>query len=181
MIDLKRQYQATKPETDAAIGRVVDSGYFIGGPEAAGFEREFAAYCGAAHCVGVGSGTAALNLALRGLGVAPGDEVVTAAFTLSATLDAIIAPGARPARVDVDPATYTMDPALVAKVITPATKAILPVHIYGHPADMDAILAVAARYELPVLGDAAEAQGATYRGKQVAGLGTAAGLSFYPT
>lgn len=181
VIDLKRQYRALKDETDAAITRVVESGYFIGGPEVAGFEKEFATYCGASYCVGVGSGTAALNLALRGLGVGPGDEVVTVAFTLSATLDAIVATGAKPVLVDVDAATYTMDATLLSKAITPATKAILPVHIYGHPADMDAILAVAARYELPVLGDAAEAQGATYKGKQVAGLGTAAGLSFYPT
>ncbi len=181
MIDLKREYESIRDEFDAAVRRVIESGYYISGPETAAFEREWADYCGTAHCVAVGCGTAALNLALRGLGVGPGDEVVTVAFTLSATLDAIADTGATPVLVDVHPDTYCIDPALLEKALSPRTKAVLPVHIYGHAADMDAILEVAARRGLPVLGDAAEAHGTRYRGNQVASLGTAHCFSFYPT
>jgi dTDP-4-amino-4,6-dideoxygalactose transaminase len=145
VIDLQRQYQSIKDEVDAAVRRVIDSGRYISGPETEAFEREFAAYCQVDHAVAVGSGTAALNLTLRALGVGAGDEVITVAFTLSATLDAISATGASPVLVDVSPQTYTLDPAHLEAAITPRTRAILPVHIYGHPADMDAITVVAER------------------------------------
>lgn len=180
-IDLKRQYASIKDEIDAAMRRVIDSGWFVGGPETAAFEREFADYCGMQYCVGVGSGSAALNLALRALGVGPGDDVVTVSFTLSATLDAIVDLGARPVLVDVSPQTYTLDPNLLATAITPRTKAVLPVHIYGHPVDVDPILELAARYGLPVVLDACEAHGALYKGRQVASMGTVSCFSFYPT
>ncbi len=181
MIDLRRQYASIKDDVDSAVRRVVESGMYVSGPETAAFEREWAAYCGTAYCVAVGSGTAALNLTLRALGIGPGDEVLTVAFTLSATLDAIADTGARPVLVDVDPKTYTMDPLGAKKVVSERTKAILPVHIYGHAADMDAVLELASERGLPVLGDACEAHGTTYRGQQVASLGTAHAFSFYPT
>ena len=170
-----------KAEIDGALRRVLDSGMFMGGQETSAFESEWAAYCGVAHCVAVGSGTAALNLTLRALGIAPGDEVVTVSFTLSATLDAILETGARPVLVDVDATTYTMDVSRLGAAITPATKAILPVHIYGHPADMDAINAIAAAHALPVIADACEAHGARYKGRQVTEYATASCFSFYPT
>ncbi len=180
-IDLKRQYASIKDEIDGAVHRVIDSGWFVGGAETKAFESEWASYCGVDHCVAVGSGTAALNLTLRALGIGPGDEVVTVAFTLSATLDAIVETGARPVLVDIDPVTYTMDASLLEKAITPRTKAILPVHIYGHPADMDSINAVAAAHGLPVIADACEAHGARYKGRPVTELATASCFSFYPT
>jgi dTDP-4-amino-4,6-dideoxygalactose transaminase len=184
ILDLKRQYKNTKAEIDAAIARVVESGYFIsrtGGPEVQAFEAEFAAYCGVSQCVAVGSGTAALNLTLRALGVGSGDEVVTVAFTVSATLDAIVALGAMPVLVDVDPDTYTMDAAKIEATLTDRTKAVLPVHTYGHPADMDNILSLASAKGLAVVADACEAHGALYKNAQVAALGTASCFSFYPT
>ncbi len=179
VIDLKRQYGAIKADVDGAVQRVVESGYYMGGPEVKGFEAEFAAYCGAADCIAVGNGTAALHLTLRALGIGAGDEVVTVAFTLSATLDAISATGARPVLVDVEPDTYTMDAHRLKKAITPRTRAVLPVHIYGHPAAMSPIIEAAG--PLPVVSDACEAHGALYEGKQVASLGTASCFSFYPT
>jgi dTDP-4-amino-4,6-dideoxygalactose transaminase len=178
-IDLKRHYASVKAEVDAAVQRVLDSGYYMKGAETEAFEREFAGYCGAADCVGVGNGTAALNLALRALDVGPDDEVVGVAFTLSATLDAIVATGATPVLVDVDPDTYTMDVAQLAAAITPRTRAVLPVHIYGHPADLDAIRTVAG--DIPVVADACEAHGSLYKGRQAASLATASCFSFYPT
>jgi dTDP-4-amino-4,6-dideoxygalactose transaminase len=181
MVDLRRQHAAMKPELDAALARVIESGHFMSGQETEAFEREFAAYCGSGDCVAVGSGTAALHLTLRALGVGPGDEVITVAFTLSATLDAILAAGGRPVLVDVDPATYTMDPSLIEGAVTRRTRAVLPVHIYGHPADMDAIGAVAERHGLPVVADACEAHGARYKGRDAASYGTASCFSFYPT
>jgi dTDP-4-amino-4,6-dideoxygalactose transaminase len=180
-IDLKRQYASIQDEVDGAIRRVLDSGRFMGGQEVPGFEQEFAAYCGVSHAVALGSGTAALNLALRALDVGPGDDVVTVGFTLSATLDAIVNLGARPILVDVDPGTYTIDVAQLEKAITPDTKAILPVHIYGHPADLDAITRIADRRGLPVIADACEAHGALYHGRQVTEFATASCFSFYPT
>jgi dTDP-4-amino-4,6-dideoxygalactose transaminase len=179
VIDLKRQHAAMQADLDAAIRRVVDSGRYMSGPETEAFEREWAAYCGTAEAAAVGSGTAALNLTLRALGVGHGDEVVTVAFTLSATLDAIIETGATPVLIDVDPDTYTMAPALVKKHLSPRTKAVLPVHIYGHPADMDAIAALAGG--LPVIADACEAHGALYKGRQATEFATASCFSFYPT
>lgn len=178
-IDLKRQHASMQADIDAAIARVMASGWFISGPETKAFEQEYAAYCGAGHAVAVGSGSAALNLTLRALGVGPGDEVITVAFTLSATLDAIVELGARPVLVDVTTDTYTMDPALVAARLSPRTKALLPVNIYGHPADIDALAAAAPG--LPIVVDACESHGASYKGRPATMAGTASCFSFYPT
>ena len=180
MVDLAAQYRRIRPEVDAAMARVLETTAFIKGEDCGAFEREFAAYCGAAHAVGVANGTDALILALRAYGVGPGDEVVTVANTFIATGEAILLNGARPVFVDVDPATFTMDPAKVEAAITPRTKVILPVHLYGHPADMDAINAIAARHGLPVLEDAAQAHGAEIGGRRAGTLGHAACFSFYP-
>ena len=181
VIDLKRQYRAIQADVDEAVRRVVESGYYMGGPEVAAFEQEWAAYCGARYCVAVGSGTAALNLTLKALGVGAGDEVVTVAYTLSATLDAIADTGARPVLVDVDPDTYTMDPRQLLAALTPRTKAVLPVHIYGHPADMDPIIETTRERGLPVIADSCEAHGSLYKGRQVNSMATASCFSFYPT
>lgn len=181
LIDLKRQHASMQDEIDEALRRVFESGRFIGGVETPAFEQEFAAYCGLKHGVAVGSGTAALNLAIKALGIGAGDEVITVAFTLSATLDAISDAGARPVLVDVDSYHYTMDLAQAAAAVTPRTKAILPVHIYGHPADMDPLLDLARQHNLAVIGDACEAHGTEYNGKPVASFGTVACFSFYPT
>ena len=178
LVDLKAQYAAIRPAIDAAIQSVLDSTSFIMGPQVKAFEGAFAAWCGVGHCAGVASGTAALDLVLRGLGVGPGDEVITVAHTFIATAEAISAVGARPVFVDIDPQTYTMDPQALAAAITPRTRAILPVHIYGQPADMDAINAIAARHKLPVVEDAAQAHGATWNGVRAGALGTAACFSF---
>jgi len=180
LVDLKAQYAAIRPAVDAAVQSVLDSTNFIMGPDVKAFEQDFAAWCGVAHCAGVASGTAALDLVLRSLGVGSGDEVITVAHTFIATAEAISAVGARPIFVDIDPLTYTMDPQALAAAITPATRAILPVHIYGQPADMDAIWAIANRYGLPVVEDAAQAHGATWNGVRAGALGTAACFSFYP-
>jgi dTDP-4-amino-4,6-dideoxygalactose transaminase len=180
MVDLAAQYRRIRPEVDAAMARVLETTAFIKGEDCGTFEREFAAYCGAAHAVGVANGTDALILALRAYGVGPGDEVVTVANTFIATGEAILLNGARPVFVDVDPATFTMDPAKVEAALTPRTKVILPVHLYGHPADMDAINAIAARHGLPVLEDAAQAHGAEIGGRRAGTLGHAACFSFYP-
>jgi len=180
MVDLKAQYSRIKAEVDSAVARVVESTDFIKGEDCALLEREFAAYCGAGHAVGVANGTDALILALRAYGVGPGDEVVTVANTFIATGEAILLNGARPVFVDVDPVTFTMDPSQLERAITKRTKVILPVHLYGHPADMAAILAVGARHGLPVLEDAAQAHGAEVEGRRVGSLGHAACFSFYP-
>lgn len=184
ILDIKRQQAGIKPELDAALARVIDSAYYIsgfGGPEVRAFEEEWARYCGTSHAVALGSGTAALNLTLKALDIDPGDEVITVSFTLSATLDAIIDAGARPVLTDVDPATYTMDPRLLKPAITPRTKAILPVLVYGHPVDIDPILKIAGERDLPVVFDACEAHGALYEGRQAASMGTASCFSFYPS
>lgn len=178
-IDLKRQYASMKAEIDEAVQRVIESGWHISGPESRAFEQEYAAYCGVQHAVALGNGSTALNLALRGLGVGPGDEVITVSFTLSATLDAIVALGATPVLVDVTEDTYTMDAAQVSAKITPRTKAVLPVNIYGHPADFDAIAAAAPG--LPMVIDACESHGASYKGRPATMFGTASCFSFYPT
>jgi dTDP-4-amino-4,6-dideoxygalactose transaminase len=180
LVDLKAQYAAIRPAVDRAVQSVLDSTNFIMGPEVKAFEQAFAAHCGVGHCVGVASGTAALDLVLRSLGVGPGDEVITVAHTFIATAEAISAVGARPIFVDIDPQTSTMDPAALAAAITPATRAILPVHIYGQPADMDAIMALARRHQIPVVEDAAQAHAATWRGVRAGALGDAACFSFYP-
>ena len=180
IVDLRAQYLSIQQEIDAAIARVVASTQFIGGEECRLFEQEFAAFCGASHAVGVANGTDALTVALRAYGVGPGDEVVTVANTFIATGEAILLNGARPVFVDVEAASFTMDPAKLEPALTKRTKLILPVHLYGHPANMEAILAVAARHGLPVLEDAAQAHGAEVGGRRAGSLGHAACFSFYP-
>lgn len=180
LVDLAAQYAAIHPEVDQAIQAVLDATDFIMGPAVKQFETDFAAYCGAGYCVGVASGTAALELVLRAVGVGPGHEVITVAHTFIATAEAISAVGAGPVFVDIDPCTYNMDPSRLAAAITPATRAIVPVHIYGQPADMDGIRAVAAAHKLVVIEDAAQAHGAIWNGIAAGGLGDAACFSFYP-
>jgi dTDP-4-amino-4,6-dideoxygalactose transaminase len=181
MIDLRAQHARIGKEIDAAIRSVLESTHFVKGEECNLFEREFAAYCGAAHACGVANGTDALTIALRAHGVGPGDEVVTVANTFIATGEAILLNGAKPVFVDVDPDTFTMDPEALEKTITKRTKVILPVHLYGHPADMAAILETANRHGIPVLEDAAQAHGAEIGGQRVGALGHAACFSFYPS
>ncbi len=174
------QYRAHRAAIDAAIRRVLDGEQYILGAEVKAFEAEFSAYCDAGHGVGVNSGTDALILALRGLGVGRGDEVVTVAHTAVATVAAIEAAGAAPVLADID-ARFTLDPAALERAIGPATRAVVAVHLYGQPADMDSILAVAARHRLPVVEDCAQAAGARWRGRPVGSLGAAGCFSFYPT
>jgi dTDP-4-amino-4,6-dideoxygalactose transaminase len=180
-LDLKTQYQSIKPEIDAAIAGVLDSCQFVLGSEVAGFEQEFATYCGAGECIALNSGTSALHLALLAAGVGPGDEVITVPFTFVASVAAVIYTGARPVLVDIDPRSFTMDPAAIEAAITPRTKAILPVHLYGQPADMDPIMEVARRHGLVVIEDAAQAHGAKYKGRPVGSIGDMTCFSFYPT
>lgn len=180
LVDLQAQYAAIHEEVDEAIRRVVESAQFIMGPDVAAFEAEFAAWCGVPHCVGVGSGTAALELTLRALGVEPGHEVVTVAHTFIATAEAISAVGAKPVFVDIDPLTYTLDPDAFAAAITPRTRAVIPVHLYGQPADMTQIGAIAAQHGIAVVEDAAQAHGATWEGTTIGSFGDAACFSFYP-
>ena len=179
-VDLKAQYRSIKPEIDQAVMRVLDSAQFILGDEVAAFEREFAEYCGAREALAVNTGTSALHLALLAYGVGPGDEVMTVPFTFVATVSAIVYTGARPVFVDIDPRFFTMDPAGVEAAITPRTKAIMPVHLYGQPADMDPILDIARRRGLIVIEDAAQAHGAEYKGRRCGSMGQVAGFSFYP-
>lgn len=179
-LDLKAQYQSLKPEIDAAIARVLDRCQFVLGPEVAAFEQEFAAHCGTSECIALNSGTSALHLALLAAGVGPGDEVITVPFTFVASVAAVLYAGAKPVLVDIDPRSFTLDPAAIEKAITPHTKAILPVHLYGQPADMDPILEIARRHGLVVIEDAAQAHGAKYKGKPVGSLGDMACFSFYP-
>jgi dTDP-3-amino-3,4,6-trideoxy-alpha-D-glucose transaminase len=203
IIDLRAQYLALKEEIDAAVARVLDSGWYILGKEVAAFEEEFAAYLNVdlritqcatdellTHrttrnlqlaCVGVNSGTDALQLALWACEIGAGDEVITVSHTAVATAAAIRLAGATPVFVDIDPDTYTMDPAAVETAITPRTRAILPVHLYGHPADLEPILALAHRYSLRVIEDCAQAHGATYQDRRVGTLGDLGCFSFYPT
>jgi dTDP-4-amino-4,6-dideoxygalactose transaminase len=183
-LDLRAQLQHIRPEVDAAVAEVLDSGRFVLGEQNEAFEREFAAYCGVRHAIAVNTGTSALHLSLRALGVGrqPGreDEVITVPFTFVATAAAAVYCGARPVYVDVDPATLTMDPERLEAAITPRTRAILPVHLYGQPADMGPILEIAARHGIPVLEDACQAHGAEVGERRVGSLGTAAAFSFYP-
>ena len=180
-LDLKAQYQSIKPEIDAAIAGVLESSQFVLGSEVAWFEQEFAAYCGRAECIALNSGTSALHLALLAAGVGPSDEVITVPFTFVASVAAILYTGARPVLVDIDPDTFTMNPMATEAAITSRTKAILPVHLYGHPVDMDPILEVARRHGLVVIEDAAQAHGAKYKERPVGSLGDIACFSFYPT
>jgi dTDP-4-amino-4,6-dideoxygalactose transaminase len=179
-LDLKAQYQSIKPEIDAAIARVLDSCQFVLGSEVAEFEREFSTYCGAAECIALNSGTSALHLALLAAGIGPGDEVITVPFTFVASVAAVLYTGARPVLVDIEPRSFTMDPAAIEAAITPRTKAILPVHLYGQPADMDPIMETARRRGLIVIEDAAQAHGAKYKGQPVGSIGDMACFSFYP-
>lgn len=179
-LDLKTQYQSIKPEIDAAIARVLESCQFVLGPEVAGFEQDFAAYCGTAECIALNSGTSALHLALLAAGVGPGDEVITVPFTFVASVSAVTYTGARPVLVDIDPRWFTMDPTAIEVAITPRTKAILPVHLYGQSADMDPIMDVARRHGLVVIEDAAQAHGAKYKGRPVGSIGDMACFSYYP-
>ncbi|NCA81934.1 MAG: DegT/DnrJ/EryC1/StrS family aminotransferase [Opitutae bacterium] len=179
-VDLKAQYRSIKPEIDAAIGRVLETGAFALGPAVADFEKQFAPYGGVAFAAGVNTGTSALHLALLALGVGRGDEVIAPAMTFIATVSAIDYTGARPVLVDVEPGTCTMDPAKIEAAITPRTKAILPVHLYGQCADMDPILEIAKKHGLPVVEDCAQAHGAEYKGRRAGSMGVMGCFSFYP-
>ena len=179
-VDLKAQYRSIKGEVDAAILGVLESCEFTLGSEVVAFEKEFAAYCGAAYGMGVNTGTSALHLALLAAGVGPGDEVITVPFTFIATASAIDYTGATPVFVDIDPRTFTIDVSAIESAITPRTKAILPVHLYGQPADMDPILEIARRHGLAVIEDACQAHGAEYKGRRVGSLGDLGCFSFYP-
>ena len=179
-VDLQTQYRSIQEEVDVAVLGVMQRGDFVLGQAVADFEQAFARYCEADYCVGVDSGYSALELILLGYGIGPGDEVITAANTFIATTLAISNTGATPVLVDAHPETYNIDPALIEAAITPRTKAIMPVHLYGQPADMDPILAIADKHGLLVFEDAAQAHGARYKGRRTGSLGHAAGFSFYP-
>lgn len=179
-LDLKAQYRSIKGEIDAAVAGVLDSCQFILGSEVANFEPEFAAYCGASECIALNSGTSALHLALLAAGIGAGDEVITVPFTFVASVAAVLYAGARPVLVDIDPRSFTMDPAAVESAITPRTKVILPVHLYGQTADMDPILDIARRHNLIVIEDAAQAHGAKYKGRAAGSIGDIGCFSFYP-
>ncbi len=180
LVNLKQQYSSVKSEVHEAMSRVLDSAQFIQGSEVEGLEQEFAAYCGARHAIGVASGTDALYLSLLAVGVGTGHEVITVPNTFIATAAAISHTGAAVRFVDIDPATYNIDPSLIEKAVTPRTRAILPVHLYGQPADMDAVIEIADRHGLVVIEDACQAHGAYYRGRRTGVLGHAACFSFYP-
>ena len=179
-VDLKAQHSALKDELSAAIQRVLESCQFTLGPEVAAFETEFANYCQAEHGVAVNSGTSALHLALLAAGVGPGDEVITVPFTFVATVSAIHYTGATPVFIDIDPRSFTMDVTQLEAAITDRTKAIIPVHLYGQPADMDPILSIAKAHGLVVIEDAAQAHGAEYNGRRAGSMGDMGCFSFYP-
>src|ERR1700730_10690362 len=179
-LDLKAHHAPLRGHFKTAIAEVIDSGIFAGGPAVADFEEAFAAFCKCDYAVGLGSGTEAVWLSLLALGVGPGDEVITVPSTFMATAEAITYCGATPVFVDVDEKTYTMDPARLREAITSRTKAIIPVHLYGQPADMDPILEIARSNRLFVIEDPCQAHGAEYKGRKVGTLGDAAAFSFYP-
>jgi len=181
LLDLAAEYRELKPEIDEAVGRVLASGQYVGGPEVTALEEEFAGYCGARYGVAVNSGTSALHLALLAAGIGSGDEVITVPFTFYATVAAIGYTGAMPVFVDIHPATFTIDAQKIEAAVTPRTRAILLVHLYGQCADMDPILAVAQRHKLLVIEDAAQAHGAEYRGRRAGGIGDIGCFSFYPS
>lgn len=179
-LDLRAAYLELKPQIDAAVARVLDSGWYILGPEVEAFEAEWAAHCGAKHGVGLANGLDALTLALRALDIGPGDQVIVPSNTYIATWLAVSGVGAIPVPVEPDPATHNIDPARIEAAITPHTRAILPVHLYGQPADMDPILEIARRHGLRVIEDAAQAHGARYKGRRIGAHGDIVCWSFYP-
>ncbi|HOZ49586.1 MAG TPA: DegT/DnrJ/EryC1/StrS family aminotransferase [Candidatus Hydrogenedentes bacterium] len=179
-VDLVTQYQAIREEVHEELEKVMSTAQFVLGPAVGAFETSFAAFCGASHCVGMASGADALHLTLRALGIGAGDEVITVANTFVATANGVALANATPVLVDIDEQTYNIDPGLIEGAVTERTKAIIPVHLYGQPADMDPILDVARRYGLKVIEDACQAHGATYHGRPVGSLGDAACFSFYP-
>ena len=181
MVDVVGQYRTIKPEIDAAIHRVLDSGMFIQGKDVGEFECAVAGYLGVRYAIGCASGTDALQIAMMALGIGPGDEVITTPFTFVATAETIGILGATPVYVDIDPRTFNIDPARIAAAITPRTKAIIPVHLYGQPADMDPIVAVAREHRIPVIEDAAQAMGSAYHGRKVCGIGDIGCISFFPS
>ncbi|MGB9905852.1 MAG: DegT/DnrJ/EryC1/StrS family aminotransferase, partial [Candidatus Saccharicenans sp.] len=181
ILELKAQYASIEKEIDEAIKRVLRSGQFILGPEVEALEKEVASLCGCKYGIGVASGTDALRLTLEALEIGPGDEVITTPFTFIATASCILHCGAKPVFVDIDPKTYNIDPDKIKPAITKKTKAIIPVHLYGQPADMDKIMAIAKAYNLYIIEDAAQAIGAKYKGKPVGQFGIAGCLSFFPT
>jgi dTDP-4-amino-4,6-dideoxygalactose transaminase len=180
-VDLKQQYTSIKSEVDAAIARVIENTSFILGPEVRAFEAAFAEYVGARACIAVNSGTAALQLALMAAGIGAGDEVIVPSFTFFATAEAVSVLGATPVFVDVDPVSYTLTAAAIERDITPRTRALIPVHLYGQAADLDPILELAKKHHLHVIEDAAQAHGAEYKRKRVGALGSAGCFSFYPS
>jgi dTDP-4-amino-4,6-dideoxygalactose transaminase len=181
LIDLQGGTRKIRNEIDSAISRVLDSTAFILGPELEAFESEFATYCEASHCAGIHSGTAALHLALAGYGVGAGDEVVTVPNTFIATVEAIAMSGAKPVLVDVRADTALIDVEKVRAAITPNTKAVIPVHLFGQPCDMDPLMALAKKHGCVVIEDACQAHGSTYKGRKAGSLGSAAAFSFYPS
>ena len=181
LLDLKAQYLPLRDDILAAIARVCDSQRFILGPEGDALEKELAAIVGVEHAIGVSSGTDALIVSMMALGIGPGDEVITSTFSFFATAGSIVRLGAVPRFVDIDPETFNLDPEAVARAVTPRTKAILPVHLYGLCADMDPVLEIAAERRIPVIEDACQAIGATYKGRPAGGLGTVAAFSFFPS
>lgn len=180
-LDLKAQYQAIRDEIEPVVRSVLESQYFILGPEVTGLEAEVAQYCDVPHGIGCASGSDALLLPLLALGIGPGDEVITSPYTFFATGGAIWRTGAKPVFVDIEPDTYNIDPNLLEAAISPRTKAIIPIHLYGQSADMDAINAIAERHNIPVLEDAAQAIGARYKGRRAGALAQCAAFSFYPS
>ena len=179
-LDLKAQLRPIRAQVDAAIARALDNCSFCLGPDVAQFEKDFARFCNTEHCLAMNSGTSALHIAMLLLGVEPGDEVITTPFTFIATSWAISYCGAKPVYVDIDDVTLNLDPRLVERAITPRTKVILPVHLYGMPCDLDPLLAISRRHKIPLVEDAAQAHGAKYKGKRVGTFGDIACFSFYP-
>ena len=181
LVDLRAQYRSIRPQLDRAVKAVLAGGQFILGPEVESLEKELAVYCGTRYAVAVASGTDALELALRASGIGPGHEVLTTAYSFVATAEAIVAAGAVPVFVDIEPARFALDPGALSSLVTRRTKAILPVHLYGHPCDMESIGRVARRHGLTVIEDCAQAVGARFGAKRVGSFGDAGALSFYPT
>ena len=179
-VDLKAQYRGIQPEINAAVARVLESAQFVLGEEVAAFEREFAEYCQVKHAIALNSGTSALHLALLASGIGPGDEVISTPFTFVATVAAVGYTGARTVFVDIEPRSFTIDASQVEQAITPRTKAIMPVHLYGQAADLDPIVAIARKHGLVVIEDAAQAHGGLYKGRSVGSIGDIGCFSFYP-